>query len=526
MIANSISDSMSVKSPRAGDERADDTKATAGTDGLCVSPLVTNTESSTTLSGLNRLKAPSLKALGDLSKISKRYVLQSVSKEMLGACSLTDGKRSPFYRLGACGQLSNAFRPGAKLEVSTTSNRGLFLSTTHDEFNSFAVNNRDFANHFAASIGSRVDDNGISQYHFSGLCKCESGWICPLCQPKITEFRSKEVAYAMHQHQSNGGYLVFCTFTVPHHLSFSLKDTISAVADSVSIMKRSSTFQRFKSSVSLIGTIRALEWTYTKANGHHPHIHDLWFFDSKPDLLSIKRFVYDLFCKQVLKHKGFDKPSYKHGLDMRLCLSENQLSNYFDGANLNDVLSLAGYITKGADLDSKVSDYLENRAWGAPEELTKSFLKSPVRDDGSKITSYNQSSILVDYLYLQSVLDHESPSKVIKNSILLRMAYLKKIYHSYALYTKGRAMLYWSRGLKDRFGVYDLKDRDILKEFDSELVDIMSLDISELQKIVRFRLRGKILEVIADPIHDNDQQRIRAVREFISSVQVRVDRFG
>ncbi len=128
-------------------------------------------------------------------------------------------------------------------------------------------------------------------------------------------------------------------------------------------------------------------------------------------------------------------------------------------------------------------------------------------------------------MQLQHLLDINSSDKP-REAVLFEMARMKNLYVEYATYTKGRAMLYWSRGLKDRFGIYDMDDELLIEEFDSELVEFMSFTLDDLQKVVKFRLRARILQLVADPIHENDQQRIKAVKEFISSAEVRVDRFG
>lgn len=484
--------------------------------------LVTNTESAYTSNSYITLQAPSLEAFQKSSPVSKRYVLQSVSKEMLGACTLgTNGEKSPFYRLGACSQLSNAFRPG-RFEDHGKSK--LFFTPTLKK----SELNKEFANHFAASLGRYTDDNGISSIHWKDLCFCSSAWICPVCQPKVTEYRAKEVAYAMHQHQSSGGYLAFITFTVPHKRTHSLKQVLDAVTESIRSMKSGRPFQLFSSKHDFVGSIRSLEWTYTERNGHHPHIHELWFFKSKPDVKSIKKWVYERYSYYVVKKHGFDKPSSKRGVDVRLCATDQQLENIYDGCDLNDMLSLSGYITKGADIDKTASEYLNNRQWGAPEELTKSNLKNTkIYRDGTKVQGYNPVSLMLEYMHLQSLIDSgDYPEGRDKQVLLYEMSRFKKLYFEYATFTKGRAMLYWSRGLKDMFGVYDMKDDEVIDQFDSELVEFMSFTLDELQKVVKFRLRAKVLEVAADPSLVTDQQRRDAVKSFISSVEVRSDRFG
>lgn len=482
--------------------------------------LVTNTESASPSKPKNVLQAPSLLALEKMQPISRRYIFQSVSKEMLGACTKRDesGEKHPFYRLGACQQLSSAFRPSS---ITQDVSHGLCYHGSYQS--SIEDMRRQFAEAFSSSLSIKTDDNGISSVQMSGLCSCNSPWICPVCQPKVSDYRSQELAYAVHQHQSNDGYLLFVTFTVPHTRTDKLDKTLSGLTDSLRRFKSGKAFQGFKDRHGFIGSVRSLEWTWTEKNGHHPHVHELWFLDKKPDVKTIKPWVFEKYATLVLKHLG-QVPSYKRGVDVKIVATESQLPNLYDGCNLNDIQALSTYITKGIDVDSSVRDFLNNRDWTIADEMTKAnYKKSRRYKDGSLIKSYNASTILIEYLQLQHIVDTTG-----KKAFLKEMTQFKNVYNEYASATFGRAALYWSRGLKDRFGVYDMDDDLVINEHDSEFREFMSFTLDELQFIIKNRLRARLCDIASMPEHKNDEQRREAVRDEMQRIKVlgRVDRFG
>lgn len=511
LTASAVKPSQASRASMSGANRAPEAAKAEGR-------LVTNTESTYTSKPQTTLQAPSLLAFESYTPISRRYILQSISKELLGCCSAGsgDGKRPFFYRLGACQQLSSSYRPDSRFEESL--GHALSYSSNGDYSRLHEV----FADNFAAGMSVKID-NGISKVQMSGLCSCDSNWICPVCQPKVSEYRAKELAYAVHQHQVNGGYCLFVTFTVPHSKNDSLKSIIEGLTKSLTRFKSGSPFKLFKKRHDYIGSVRSLEWTYTDKNGHHPHIHELWFLDSMPDVKTVKDWVYKTYSKLVLKHLG-QAPSYRHGVDVRLVATDSQIQNIFDGVNLNDAVAMSAYITKGVDVDRSSIDFVKNRDWSIADEMTKAnYKRSRKYKDGSLITSFNAVTLLLEYMQLQYLVDTTGNKAFLKD-----MARLRAIYNDYAHCTFGRAALFWSRGLKDRFGVYDLDDQLLINEHDSQFYQFMSFDLDQLQFIIKNRLRARLCTVAAHPDLKTDEQRKSAVLNELDKIKTsgRVDRFG
>ena len=495
-------------------------------EALSEAPLVTNTELSTTCESLNRLKPPSPLAFASFSPHSKRYVLQSVIKEILDACEppviAEDGKitKTKYYRLGACKQLSTVFNPnnwhGSKRDL-------------YDVFRQFGAEIEQ--NISMASIKYREKEAGGIEAHFGGLCRCDGVWVCPVCGPVVAEYRAKEIAQAMYLHQKAGGWVVFVTFTVRHKKRHEIKETLRCVSKSLASTKNGNQWKLFKDRTGLIGTIRAPEYTYTSSNGHHPHVHELWFFEDRPNLKEIKDWVFNRYCKFVVKHEGFDAPSKKRGVDMRLCLASNQTIDVNDVFDTNNIESISSYISKGADVDKTLDEAVNNRQWGAPEEMTKNqYKKTILADKGGEISSYNSIALAMEYMLAQyelsECMEHCPDDKEAVKAIRKRLFLFKKLYRDYADAFFGSQQLRWSDGLKDRFDIYEMKDKEINETFENELEELMSLDVKHLQKIVKFRLKGKILDIVENEKYTTNIERIKAVESFLGSGLVRVNRYG
>ena len=483
--------------------------------------LVTNTESSTTCENILRLQVPSLLAFNKFSERQKRYVLQSVNKEILGACSRNDdGTKSKYYRFGACKQLSTAFRPD---DFKGNNRDNYELLKNHRSFIEDSISK--------AAIGYRVVDGAV-QAHYSGLCNCNSVWICPVCGPIVSEYRAKEIAQAMYKHQSEGGFLLFVTFTVRHKKKHKIRETLDCLTKSIRSLKTGNQWTLFQKRTGFVGSIHAPEYTFTDSNGHHPHRHELWFLDEKPDVKAIKKWIFDRYSGFVVKHEGFDAPSFQRGVDIRLCLSSEQQkdTSLFDP---NEIHSVASYLSKGADTDKTLSESINHRSWGVPEELTKNQYKKVKRTtSGRVIQSYNSTAMSLDYMISQSMVSSAKTLGLSNDQVSFyrrRASYFASLYRDYADAFFGKRQLFWSPGLKDRFDIYEMEDSSVVDSFEGELEELMSLNLEHLQKIVRFRLRSRVLGIVENPKFKTNSERKNAVVQFLDSHtddNHRTDRYG
>jgi hypothetical protein len=138
-----------------------------------------------------------------------------------------------------------------------------------------------------AKCGRPCDPNGVGLYfdethgsRFGGLQTCGNVWCCPVCNAKIQAQRQTEIYQALKTARDKGLTVVFATHTIRHNRRQSL-DHVRAAAQMIWRKTRQHApvrklFKRFGS----VGYIRAMECTWSNANGWHVHFHAYYFFKS------------------------------------------------------------------------------------------------------------------------------------------------------------------------------------------------------------------------------------------------------
>lgn len=264
------------------------------------------------------------------------------------------------------------------------------------------------------ALGQLVTLHGSPDHpaHYSGTERCGSISACAVCAPVIRAERAREISDAVTQHQKNGGFLVFVTLTIRHQAKHQLSESLDAVIGGWQRLLRGKAWMKFKQRHDITGYVRALEITRGQS-GWHPHIHAIFFLDTEPTPASLAEFESKIFTRWssiVTRENGDFAPTAEHGIDCQLVDKSGEV--------------LAKYVSKLQE--EKTS------SWGVDAELTRGDLK-----DGRK-------SSLIPF----ELIDTDQTS--------LWVEYVKA--------TKGRRIITWSKGLKDRFGVNERDDDEILDE--------------------------------------------------------------
>lgn len=270
------------------------------------------------------------------------------------------------------------------------------------------------ANKFAIDGGLRpgvsMSESGRAGIH--GVSSCGSAYTCPVCAIKIAEKKRQQIQKALKKHYEQGGTAVLVTWTFSHGPREQLTVMIKQFMKALSRMKGRRGFTKAVSEVGYQGQIRSLEVTYGE-NGWHPHAHEIWLFEGKPTFSELKQLeaaLYELWAK-VAVQCGLGKPSKKHGIDIRATTKS--------GADV-----VAKYISK----------------WG--HELTYHHTKKSGRGGRSPW------QILGDL--------HET----YKNYNHREYTRNKNLWQEYARAMHGRAQLFWSKGLKAKYGIDDKSDKE------------------------------------------------------------------
>lgn len=281
---------------------------------------------------------------------------------------------------------------------------------------------------------------------FDGLQTCGNVWTCPVCAAKVQERRRLEIAKAMeHFYKTEKRQAVMVTFTFPHKNFMKLKDLLNKQAEGFNFLRKGKQWDKFKEENCFEGLIRSLEVTYG-ANGWHPHTHELWFVNSKVDGA---KFI------EVVKEK-WKKACIKSGL--------------LDANDLNQLKAFEEY-SVDIRFNCDTSDYLakvDNKDnlksyWGADRELAKATSKG--KRDGKGMHPFQL---------------------VVDNKYDLFIEYVDAI--------RGKAQLFWSRGLKSKVGIEDKTDEELSKEKEDNADIITMISKPEWFIIRKKEKRAEVLD--------------------------------
>lgn len=235
---------------------------------------------------------------------------------------------------------------------------------------------------------------------YDNLQYCGSVWLCPDCSYKISQERKSELAEAMKTCRSKGLQVLMLTLTAPHYAGDDLRQLLKKMsAAKHAFWTNRNSRDYLNEQFPLVGHITATEVKYSDSNGFHPHYHILCFTEQnfkQEDIDLIQAELYEFWADKCLK-QGLGKPSKAHGLHIKI------------GSN-DDVL--ADYVSK----------------WGLASEMTQAH---------QKIGKKNKDSLTMWEVLELSTMEASTHDKY------------GRVFKKYAEAFKGRAQLFWSKGLKD-----------------------------------------------------------------------------
>jgi len=273
----------------------------------------------------------------------------------------------------------------------------------------------------SSRVGVRVDRKH-NKAHYSGLDVCGSPWACPVCASKLQNRRAIEIQDAFKwAYKDKQFQMMMVTLTFPHGIADDLGDMLDKLKLAMKYFRKGKTYDKFKAGIKYQGMIKAMEITWGNINGWHPHTHELQIIDyniTPAEEKRIHKFIlnrWEMACKKA----GL----LKHG-------------------------SIADFRKRAVNtiFHAKDSDYLaklnnEDRAWGADREMASSSTKQ------GRLTGLSPFQIL----------EQSDGNEQFQNLFL-----------EYALKMKGKKQLIWSRGLKDKVGIKEKSDKELVNEQTSE----------------------------------------------------------
>lgn len=274
------------------------------------------------------------------------------------------------------------------------------------------------------------------RFSYQGLFTCGNVWQCPVCASKISERRRIEINHALAAADEKGLSSIHATFTAPHHLGENLHDLIEEMCHAKRLMQNRKPWKRLAKSLGLVGTIRALEVTFSWNNGWHVHFHVMLFFDCKFDeqsLLNLQEMIFPMWRDACLS-AGLNSPSKEHGVI------------------LND----------------HASDYVGK--WGSEHEMTKAHIKKGHEDS------------LTPFQFLDA---YGAGDERYKEKFL-----------EYAKEFKGKKQLVWSRGLRELLGLTtEISDQEIAESEDPDAELFARIPVEVWLEVAKKEKQGELLEI-------------------------------
>ena len=279
--------------------------------------------------------------------------------------------------------------------------------------------------------------------YFGGVMSCGSVWVCPVCASKIQQVRAAELRQAIDNWIEQGGTVLMGVYTVPHSRHDELEKLLGNFNQALRLLVMGKSWKLLKQRYGIAGQVKALEVTWSTANGWHPHAHVLYFIESV------------VINQQALEDQLFKLWQSAAG------------RTGFTGLNrsifrLQDAAKAHAYVTK---LNTEYS-------WGAEDELVRSHSKT---GKGSSFTPFD---------FLRSYL--------VKPDEGQRLA----LFAEFAMAFKGRNQLAWSHGFKKQLlGSEGLSDAAIAASLGQVDTTLGQLTLEQWQYIRRWNMQGTVLQV-------------------------------
>lgn len=313
-----------------------------------------------------------------------------------------------------------------------------------------------------------VTRNRDGQHGITNVRRCGSGWVCPVCAPKIAAGRVDEIDQGIEAWHSRGGDLILAALTVQHHAGNDLRELRDVLAKAQRAMWSGRWAGTFYETWGVVGQIRNTEVTWGAENGWHPHSHVLLFTRALSPEEEFQ-MVNQLKVRWVSVVGRFGwQASYKHGLNASRVARYEEKVAYAEEL-LADRRRVAEYFGKGAALPT--AEELVSAGWGPGQELTMAHLKTA---KGQRFTPW----------MLLMAAGSEDGERA------------PALFQEYADAMKGAVMVRWSKGLRELLGLNaEHSDEELAEAEEEETQVVAEIPIRQWRQLV---LQGRAVEMLGE----------------------------
>jgi hypothetical protein len=339
--------------------------------------------------------------------------------------------------------------------------------------------------------------------YYAGLQTCGSVYSCPICAVKITQARQQEIEELLEKTAGKYHYLI--TLTMPHYLGEScqtIKTKFKAARRRLKNWGEVKGHYEFKPYTRTLkhylidGTVTTIDVTYGQ-NGWHVHSHELIITDKEiKDLKEFRAIVFANWTKALLYS----------GVEIKKPLAFWKRAVKIDALHGDHTSIMTTYLTKVANSEK----------WGISAEMTQGQIK---KAENKNLTPFGMLHTINDEK------DHTKRADLYRKYAPLFYEYCKSF--------KGDQMIYFSKGLKAKYGMAVIDDKDLvntesviellaqLDQDNQDKVDEINKKLGnhygffekhEWQQIKKMRLRGFIIHHSTgtwDDLRDKLKEKIR-----------------
>ena len=289
---------------------------------------------------------------------------------------------------------------------------------------------------------------------YGGLVICGNSWTCPVCASKIQEKRRIEIAQAFDHAYATGRKVVMVTFTIPHYENDRLKDLLNKLAEAFKMLRKGKSWDKIKADIGYGGLIRSLEVTLGDS-GWHPHTHEAWIVSKHCNAYRLRNEVARRWVHVCTKAGIAPNTARKMSAFLRRSVK------------VSDNCRASDYFCKQDDSRNM------KKGWGADRELAKSNSKTSRSAKG-----FHPFALLRE---------HADGGEFRKDA--------GSKYLEYVAAMRGKAQIFWSRGLKAEVGIAEKTDEQLATEQEDKADLLSNLTSHHWKIVIRNRAHSKILDL-------------------------------
>lgn len=302
--------------------------------------------------------------------------------------------------------------------------------------------------------------NGTDRLGYSGMCRCGSGYICPVCNAILRQVRLQEIQQIIAIMFARGYTLAHMILTARHNRYTDLEIFQSRFAAAERHYKSSRSYRAFRGLLDAEHHIRVVEVTddhpdSKNKTGWHYHAHILYFV--RRDLIDQSQSNVDAIIKR-LKNQWVDS------------LNKYDLSGDRDVAAMIRVVDISDCLDDQQQLN-RLAEYVAKAMQYEISALPEKTTKTKTKKDKNRITIWELQEI---------VLQRDDDA-------------LYQRYNQYINAMQGVNFLRCSRGLKQLCGIEQKTDEEAVNEQQAEGETVIRFEKRTFAKIAYNGWQGYIL---------------------------------